>query len=149
MSCRQKQDYIPEECLAHETIVHTDKLKISDTLPSFYPLGKEKLSFKDLNNERTFIFFKKEKINAPSLLNDEINYEGFKKLVGFKNVDVIALSEYKIAKVYGIKLTHEGLTNSFLFIADKNHVIQKIYKGVCEEDIVEILNQLQTSPNKK
>ena len=61
MSCQQKQDYIPEKCQGIKAISHTDKLKILDTLPGFSSVGKAGLPFKDLNREKIFIFFKKER----------------------------------------------------------------------------------------
>ncbi len=138
LSCKSNP-FVQEECSGHKIAMRTKHLKAGDTLPSFYPLGHGNMSFNDLKGKKTLVFFKKEKVKPPNLLNNEIEYLGMGKLAQKHGVDIIVLSDAKIAGVYGVDYNSGSLADSYLFVAEENKVIQKIYKNVCEEDIIKFL----------
>ncbi|MGB0789789.1 MAG: hypothetical protein ACPG7E_02995 [Marinirhabdus sp.] len=144
LSCNPKAAYTPEKCSTLKTVPRTNKLQPSDTLPGFYPIGKGKVAFSDLDGGTVYVFFKKENGTGAPLLNGDITYKNIGTLAKSKSTDIIVLSDYKIAAIYGIEHTPKSLSNSFLFVADKNRAIRKIYKNVCEEDIIKMLNGTKT-----
>lgn len=146
-SCAKKH-YISEDCGKSKKIMNTKTLSVLDTLIGYNPIGKLETSFNQINHP-TYIFFKTNKLNSGGLYNDEIIYKDIGKLAKLKSVDVIFETDLKIANLYGLEIVENRIRNSCLFIADEKKVIQEIYENSCEEDIVSILNRIQTSPNKK
>ncbi len=142
----KKAEYIPEECQKLMNIKQLSPLKVSDTLISFWAETSFKQGFQldTLKGEFTIIFFKNKK--APKkltiLLNKEIVYKDLGKKAVSNKGNLIIANEGKLLKIYGIKSK-----DNVLILADKNKVIKEIYKNACEEDIIEILNRLRTSPN--
>lgn len=128
-------------CDKTESIEKTAVLKINDKLPSFYPLGNNKLSFLDLKKERTIIFFKKDTDDIDIGYNEEINTPTIWDKIKEKQIDFIVVSDLKIAKNYGVQFTNNKIKDNYLFIADKNKNIQKIYKNVCVNNITKIITK--------
>ncbi|WP_452222784.1 hypothetical protein [Lacinutrix chionoecetis] len=132
-SCKQENN-----CNSLTPIEETEKLKIGDKLPSFYPLGDNKQSFSDLKKEKTIVFFKSESDDIQEGYNKEINHAIWPELKNV-NADIIVISDLKIAGIYGIFLKENKIDNNVLFIADKNKIIRKIYSNICIENILEII----------
>ena len=128
-------------CSKIESIEKTEVLKINDKLPSFYPFGSNKLSFLDLKKEQTIIFFKKEIDDIHIGYNEEINNTTIWREIKEKQIDFIVVSDLKIAKNYGVQITNNKIKDNYLFIADKNKNIQKIYKNVCVNNITKIITK--------
>ncbi|MEL0644968.1 hypothetical protein V6251_11295 [Olleya sp. Ti.3.14] len=120
------------------SIEKTEKLKIGDKLPGFYPLGNNKLSFLDLKKEKIAVFFKSENDNIKEGYNQEIDDIIWQELKN-NNVDIIVISDLKIAGIYGIFTKENKINNNILLIADNNKIIKKIYKNICINNIANII----------
>lgn len=147
-SCKSNE-YINEECVGNKKINKTNQLKLGDILPSFtiYTSKGSRIFLNDLNKDGVFIFFKTEKNPKGGGINDEILNEELKKVANNNNIDLLVGLDLKIAKIYGADIKDNKIEKSILFIANNGKVIQKIYENVCEDEIIEILNELKTSPN--
>ena len=121
-----------------ESIDKTEVLNINDKLPGFYPLGN-KLSFSDLKKEKIAVFFKSENDDIKVGYNQEIDNAIWQELKNNK-VDIIVISDLKIAGIYGIFTEENKINNNILLIADNNKIINKIYKNVCVNNIANIIN---------
>ncbi len=65
------------------------------------------------------------------------------------NTDLLIGLDFKIANLYGLDIDNGKLKNSILFITNKEYSIQKIYKDVCEDDIIRMLKNRKASPSNK
>ncbi len=149
-----KQSYIPEKCQKLTRIQQLSSLKILDTLISFSAktdFGQD-FQLDTLKGAFTIIFFKHKKIEKKLtiLLNEEIKYKNLGKITKLNNGNLIIANEGKLYKIYGISLKNKVKPKeNILIVSDKNKIIKEIYKNACEEDIIKILKQIQTSPQKK
>ncbi len=143
-------NYIDEECVRYRELIQVNNLRIGNYLPNFtaYTLKGTRVSTTDLNKERIFIFFKKEKYPG-FLINNEILHKGLGKTALENNTDLLIGLDFKIANLYGLDIDNGKLKNSILFIVNKEHSIQKIYKDVCEDDIIRMLKNRKASPSNK
>lgn len=147
-----RQFYTPEECQGLVKIQQLSSLKISDTLISFgakTDLGKD-FQLDTLKGSFTIIFFKNKKTPKKPiiLLNEEITYKNLGKKVKLNKGNLIIVNEGKLLKIYGINSKYKvKQKDNVLIFSDENKVIKEIYKNACEEDIIEILKGVQTSPN--
>lgn len=135
-SCVGKKDSNIKE------INNTSKLKLGDNIPSFsgYTENGNYFSIISLNRKALFLFFNNDE---SCLLNDEISINNIGGLAQKKDIDILFISEMKIADVYGIEYTkhpEKKMKHSFLFIIDSQKRIEKIFRDVCAEDIVNLLS---------
>lgn len=122
-----------------KSINKTDTLSIDDSALSFYPIGKNKLSFLDLKNEKTLIFFKTEFDQIKEGYNQEIGNPFWQKLKK-TNVDIIVISDLKIAGNYGVEIKNNKIVSNYLFVTDQEKKIKGIYKNICVSQINGIAN---------
>ena len=138
-SCVEKKD--SKVCNITE-INSTGKLKLGDSIPPFsgYTGNGYYFSTISLTKKSLFLFFN----NSDScLLNNEISIDNIGNLAQEKDIDILFISEMKIAKIYGIEYTkrpENKMKHSILFIIDSQKRIRKIFKDVCVEDIINLLN---------
>ncbi len=144
VSCNEEK-YIKEKCLSMVSLSKTLTLKVKDTIPGFSGrthIGT-RFSLNSFNKDYLLLLFKKQKYPMGGLLNEEIIYNELGKLANTYNVDILIGLDIKIAKIYGAEILKNEIKNNLLFVVDRNKTIQKIYRDVCEEDVILILNELR------
>ncbi len=145
MSC-EVGGYKDEKCIGYQELTHVNALRVGSLLPDFTAYTPEgtRISPRDLKQRRLFIFFKSNHLSSGFLANKEILHKGLGEMASEYNADLVIGSDLKIANLYGLDIDSDRLSTSFLFIADEKNIILKIYKDVCEEDIVTMLKKERT-----
>ncbi|MCV6628516.1 MAG: hypothetical protein OIF50_01515 [Flavobacteriaceae bacterium] len=149
-----KEQYIPEPCGKLELIEQTERLQVSDTLVSFWAATSKydnELQLDTLTGEFTILFFKGREYPKAYYFyfNEENDYKGLGKLVISKNGNLIVSNEAKLMKIYGISTTYSVKPkDNVLIVADSNKVIRSIYKHACEEDILRMVEGINSTTRR-
>ena len=134
-------DYQDEPCTGLTPMNETHTLKIGDTIPDFrfVTFTDNTLNISSLNKNKFFIFFKKNN-GANIFLNKEIPHKSMAQAAQKKQCDLLIISDLKAAKIYGVDITKNNQIANTLFIVSKNKTIEKIYTDICENEIVDLMN---------
>jgi hypothetical protein len=141
----QPQAYTPDECHGSQQVPWTKHLAVSDNMPDFTTMtdaGKA-VSLSAMDRGAVLLFFKR---NVPKgttlfLFNDEIAHAGIGELARKKDCDVLVTNDAKLSRIYGIELDDDAsVKHGTLIVGDSGKAIQKIYRGSCEDHILESLN---------
>ncbi|GHU76766.1 hypothetical protein FACS189414_3140 [Bacteroidia bacterium] len=125
-------------------ISQTNRLRVGDSIISFCGLTDSNLDFDmaSLSRDALFIYFSNN--NGTCLLNEEILNHNTGKLAKDKNVDVLFISDMKIANLYGIEYTappERKMKHPVLFVVDSEKKIKRIFKNAATENIIDLLNE--------
>ncbi|GHT59708.1 hypothetical protein AGMMS50239_06980 [Bacteroidia bacterium] len=125
-------------------INQTNRLSLGDSIPNFsgYTENNAFFNIMSLNRNILFIFFSND--NGLCLLNEEILNNNIGKLAEKKNVDILFISEMKIANIYGIEYTDppdRKMKYSVLFVVDSEKKIKKIFKNVSMKYLIDLLSE--------
>lgn len=134
-------NYQDEPCTGFSPVNETRTIKIGDTIPDFrVATSTDKiLNISSLNKNKLFIFFKKNN-GANIFLNKEIPHKDMAQAAQKKQCDLLIISDLKAAKIYGVDITKNNQIANTLFIVSKNKTIEKIYTDICENEIVDLMN---------
>lgn len=123
-------------------INRTSRLSIGDSVIGFGGKTDNKKSFDIMSLDRNVLFIFFDNSKSMVLLNEEIKTKDIGKLAQQKNIDILFASELKMANSFGVEFTeppNRKFKHSILFIADNEKKIERIFKDVSEDDIVELL----------
>jgi hypothetical protein len=142
-SC-QSEGYTPDRCLEKGEPGRTKNLLVSEPMPDFTAVtdGGKTVTLSAMNRNAVLIFFKQAvpKGETRILFNEEIVHAGIGELAKERQCDVMITNEAILSGIYGVELNDDAsVKQSVLVVADKDKAIQNIYRGSCEDHIIEIL----------
>ena len=139
----RKINYKRSSCIGYQNIFLTKKQKKLQGSVSFSGVTTFKKNFGKEFGEEVLLYFKKGQNSFGELLDDEINDEDLLKNIRIKNYHFIIATDIKIAKIFDVPILHlpQGgweIESDYLFMI-KNLHIKKVYKDICEEEIISLL----------
>lgn len=139
--------YKRSKCVNYEEIPLTDKQKKLHGKAGFGGITDTQRRIGDEFEEKVLLYFKKGLQEYDCLLNDEIDDKELINSAKANGMHLIVTTDIKIAKVFDVPVIHlpQGgweLEYDYLFVI-KNMNIHKVYKNICEEDILLLLRSKQ------
>jgi hypothetical protein len=143
--------YKRSKCINYEEMPLTAKQKQLHGKAGFSGITDTQRRIGDEFEEKVLLYFKKGLQDYDCLLNDEIDDKELINSAKANDMHIIVTTDMKIAKVFDVPVIHlsQGgweLEYDYLFVIKKTN-IHKVYKNICEEDILLLLRSVNSHFN--